>query len=1154
MALADFVHLRVHTAYSLSEGALKLDALAALCRELEMPAVAMTDSGNLFGAMEFSLACAKQGVQPIIGCQLAIRREDGAGEPGTAGRSLPPDHLVLLATSAEGYWNLVELVSRAFLETEPPEVPQIDLASVEAKAAGLVALTGGPSGGVGRLLTEGQDAAARTLLERLKAAFPGCLYVELMRHGDSAEDAIEPVLLDLADALDLPLVATNDAYFPTRDMYESHDVLMCLAQGAYLGDQDRRRLTAEHYFKPAAEMRELFADIPEAIDNTLVVARRCAFMLEEEDPLLPRAPVADGKSESEALADLAREGLDARLKAQVFETGMDEAAREEAARPYRERLDYELGVIDQMGYPGYFLIVAEFIQWAKQQEIPVGPGRGSGAGSVVAWALTITDLDPMRFDLLFERFLNPERISMPDFDIDFCVDGRDDVIRHVTELYGADRVAQIITFGTLQSKAVVRDVGRILGMPYGQVDRISKLIPVEAAKPVSLKDALIKEPALEQMRRSDEEVAALINIAQPLEGLYRHASTHAAGVVIGDRPLTELVPLYRDPRSNMPVTQFSMKNVERAGLVKFDFLGLKTLTVLARARELIRARGEDIDIQALPLDDAPTYEMLSRAETVGVFQMESAGMRDVLRRLRPDRFEDLIAVVALYRPGPMENIPRYIACKHGEEEPDYLYPTLEKILKETFGIIVYQEQVMQIAQELSGYSLGGADILRRAMGKKDQAEMDSQRQTFVEGAAARGVDKAQAAGIFDLVDKFAGYGFNKSHAAAYAMVAYQTAYLKANYPVEFLAACMTLDISNTDKLNVYKQEAQRLDIAMLPPDINRSDVTFTVEDGAVRYALAAVKNVGRQAMTDMVAERRANGPFTDIADFAHRIDPHALNKRSLENLVKSGTMDGLESNRARLFSGIEAVLREAASATADRDSGQSSLFGGGPETEAAPALMLPECGDWLPMDRLSHEFEALGFYLSAHPLDSYGKRLARLGVIASDSIEERIAAGGAMRVKVAGTVLSKRELSGQRGRIAFVQMSDSAGTFEVTLYSEVLSGCRDLLDSGEPLLVEANASMRDDSPRLSVQTVQRLDDVIGHDSGELNVFLTAKGAIDSLKSVLGRENGGRGEVVLVSRLDDGREVEIVLPARYAVSPRMTQAIKHLDGVLDVREA
>ncbi|MDH3594164.1 MAG: DNA polymerase III subunit alpha [Rhodospirillales bacterium] len=1153
MSHADFVHLRVHSAYSLSEGAIRIGDLVALCRRHAMPAVAVADSGNLFGALEFSSAAAAAGIQPIIGCQLDLARSDPAAQNGARPA---PDQLVLLVQNETGYRNLLQLVSRAYLAGEPGEAAELELTAFEGRSDGLIALTGGPRGAVGRFLRERRDEWAEGMLLTLARLFPGRLYVEIQRHGLPEEGEIEGRLVDLAYKHELPLVATNEAFFTEAEIYEAHDALLCIAEGAYVAQGERRRLTPEHRFKSAEEMRRLFDDLPEAVDNTLVIARRCAFHPEPVAPILPAFPTGEGRSEAEELRAQARAGLEERLADQACSPGLDEAARAAKEKGYRDRLDYELGMIEQMGFPGYFLIVADFIKWAKKQGIPVGPGRGSGAGSVVAWALTITDLDPLRWGLLFERFLNPERVSMPDFDIDFCQDRRDEVIRYVQDKYGHDRVAQIITFGKLQARAVLRDVGRVLQMPYPQVDRICKLVPNNPASPVTLQQAIDGEPALQEMRAEDQAVARLIDIALKLEGLYRHASTHAAGVVIGDQPLDQLVPLYRDPRSEMPVTQFNMKFVEQAGLVKFDFLGLKTLTVLARARELIRAHQPDFDLEDIPLDDAKTYEMLGRAETVGVFQLESSGMRDVLRRLKADRFEDIIAVVALYRPGPMDNIPSYINRKHGEL-PDYLYPTLEGILKETFGIMIYQEQVMQIAQELAGYSLGGADLLRRAMGKKIKSEMEAQRKSFVEGAVARSVPEAKAVEIFEQVNKFAGYGFNKSHAAAYAMVAYQTAYLKANHPVEFLAASMTYDMGNTDKLNVFRQELDRLGVPLLPPDVNASQADFGVErrphgSPAIRYALAAVKNVGAAAMAALVAEREAGGLFKDLGDLAGRLDNRVVNKRQVENLACAGAFDGLCGNRRQVFEGAETLIRHAAAAASERESAQVNLFGGDAAEQHA-RLALPEVEDWPAVERLRHEFEAIGFYLSAHPLDAYGGTLGRLRVTSYAELSARSGTDSG-RKRLAGIVIGKQERTSRQGnRFAFVQLSDTSGMFEIIVFSELLAGARDLLDSGQPLLVTVSLDRRDngEAPRLTAQEIAPLDQAVAQAGTDLKLFLSDPAPLDSLKAVLRREAvaGGRGRVALVLGLDGGREVEMELPGGYRLSAQVRQAIKAIPGVV-----
>jgi len=928
-------------------------------------------------------------------------------------------------------------------------------------------------------------------------------------------------------------------------MYEAHDALLCIAQGRTLAEKDRRRVTPEHWFKPAAAMRELFADLPEACDNTIAIAKRCAVMAETRKPLLPVCPkVMPGSTEEETVRAMAREGLAQRMEAK----GADEATR---AR-YAERLEYELDVIAKMGFPGYFLIVADFIQWAKAHDIPVGPGRGSGAGSVVAWALTITDIDPLPFGLLFERFLNPERVSMPDFDIDFCQDRRDEVISYVRREYGADRVAQIITFGKLQARAAVRDVGRVLGLPFGQVNKVAELIPNNPAKPVTLTQAIEGEPRLQEMRDSDESVRRLLEIAQQIEGLYRHASTHAAGVVIGDRKLIDLVPLYRDPKAGTLVTQFNMKYVEQAGLVKFDFLGLTTLTILQRAVQFLKGLGVTVDLSRVPLDDKRSYEMLARGDTGGVFQFESAGMRDVLRQMRPDRFEDLIAAVALYRPGPMANIPDYCKRKHGEawEAP---HAEIRDILEETYGIMVYQEQVMQIAQKMAGYSLGGADLLRRAMGKKIRAEMDTQRTIFCEGATGRGIPAAKAAEVFDLMAKFADYGFNKSHAAAYALVSYHTAWMKANHPVPFLAACMSLAINNTDKLAALRQEAERLGIRVLPPDINHSGADFRVEvapDGtqSIRYALAAIKKVGMGAM-QAVEAARGDTPFADVADFAARMDPKQLNKMQLENLVRAGAFDMLEPNRARLFAGAETVLRRAQARAEEQGSGQIGLFGG---TEPEK-LRLPDIPDWPALERLGYEAEAVGLHLTAHPLDLYAPLLRRLGVVPSSQIEARASANGAW-VKLAGCVVGIKERITRTGsRMAWVRLSDGTGSYEVTLFSETLARSRELLVPGSPLLVTVELRMEGEALRITAQDVAGLEKVAAESGIGLRIWLRETRAVAPLAAILERQGRGRGRIILMPRLDEAQQVEITLPGGYSVTPMLSQSVKSLLGVERVEE-
>jgi DNA polymerase-3 subunit alpha len=1160
----------VHSAYSLLEGALPIGKLAKLAAGYHYPALALTDTNNLYGALEFSAKLADAGVQPIIGVSIDIdfaeRRPDPLerAAPGGA-HAVRNGAIALLAMNETGYANLLKIVSRAHLQSAETERPHTTLDVLKAHAEGLIALAGGPDGPIDRALKDAQTALAENRLLGLKAIFGDRLYVEVQRHGLPSEHEVEPQLLHLAYAHAIPVVATNEAYFATPDDYEAHDALLCIAEGRYVVEDDRRRLTREHDFKGPDAMAEIFADLPEALENTIEIARRCNFRPKGRKPILPRFVAGDdtvseteqSRLEAAELCRQAEEGLKARLAEQPPADGFTVA-------DYEKRLAYELDVIARMKFPGYFLIVADFIKWAKAHGIPVGPGRGSGAGSVVAWALTITDLDPLRFGLLFERFLNPERVSMPDFDIDFCQDRRDEVIRYVQDKYGHDRVAQIITHGKLQARAVLRDVGRVLQMPYGQVDRLCKLVPNNPANPVTLPEAIAGEPKLQEEIARDPMVARLAEIAQKLEGLYRHASTHAAGMVIADRPLEELVPLTRDPKSNMPVTQYNWKMVEEAGLVKFDFLGLKTLTVLKKAVDLVeRGRGIRIDLAKVPLDDKPSYALLARADTVGVFQLESTGMRESLKRLRPDRLEDIIAMVALYRPGPMDNIPTYINRKHGEEPVDYLNALLEPILKETYGVIIYQEQVIQIAQVMGGYSLGEADILRRAMGKKDKAEMARHEARFIKGAVERGVKQADAAYIFELVNKFAGYGFNKSHAAAYALVSYHTAYMKANYPEEFIAASMTLDMSNTDKLALFASEARRQRIEVKPPCVNASEVDFVAEPpvaggterGAIRYSLAALRNIGATAVSTIVTEREAKGRYKTLADFASRLNPKALNKRGLETLAASGAFDALEANRALVQGNVESILALAQRRDANAAEGTDDLFGLG---AATPAIDMRPVQAWTPMERLSREFEAIGFYLSGHPLDEYERVLQKLGVKRYSELEA-LTERGAAEGRIAGVVISARERKSQKGnKFAFAMFSDTTGQFEAVVFSDTLALCRDLLEPGTPVLLAVAAERDGDTVKMRVEGMEALDKAAAGVQRGLKLVLDSraiqqsKGSIAALKSQL--KPGGQGEVRLILPLGDrGKEIELVIPGRYDVSPMRAGMLCATPAVAEVQE-
>jgi DNA polymerase III subunit alpha len=1131
-AAGGFIHLKVRSAYSLLEGAIKADKIGGLARKAAMPAVALTDRANLFGALEFSVTAAGEGIQPIVGCALPV---SGIGGRAPERWARTPT-ITLLAQDEAGYRNLCELSSAAYLDVDGVEEPHVPWEKVIAHSAGLIALSGGTDGPIDPVLAAGRTAEARAALEEMRRVFADRFYVELQRHGLAVQAAAEPGLVAWAYDSDTPLVATNDVYFAAPEKHRAHDALLCIADGAYVGQEERRRVTPDHCFKSSADMRRLFADLPEACDSTLEIARRCAFMVKKRPPILPRFPTRDGASEDEELARQAREGMRRRLDA-IRPPGGEEA--------YWSRLEMEISVIQKMGFSGYFLIVSDFMKWSVAHDIPVGPGRGSGASSAVAWSLLITGVDPLKYGLFFERFLNPERVSMPDFDIDFCQERRDEVIAYVQERYGADRVAQIITFGSLQARAVLRDVGRVLQLPLGLVDRLAKMIPNNPASPVTLAQAIEMEPRLKAAREEDDAVAAMMDVALDLEGLYRNASTHAAGIVIGETRLTEIVPLYRDPRSSIPATQFNMKWVESAGLVKFDFLGLKTLTVIRRALKHLERRGAGFDLERLPLDDAPTYELLGAGQTVGVFQMEGQGMRDTLRKLRPSTVEEICALISLYRPGPMDSIPEYVDCKMGRR-PVAILPGLEEALQETFGVIVYQEQVMKIAQILAGYSLGEADLLRRAMGKKKKEEMDQQRARFLSGAAERGLDQAAAEDMFERMAKFAGYGFNKGHAAPYALIAYQTGWLKANTPVEFFAASMSLDISNTDKLAVFYQDARRQGVDILPPDINRSGADFEVEGGKVLYALGAVRNVGLAAMEHVIAVREAGGRFADIFDFLERIDPRQVNKRCLESLARAGAFDSLHPDRAQLAEAADTLIGYAQATAADRASAQESLFGEGAN---ASRPRLPRSAPWDPVRRLDEELAAVGFYLSGHPLGDMTEVLRRRRVtFVVDALARAVA--GEEAFWMSGIVRRRQErpaMSG--GKFAFVTMSDPTGEYECRFQPDILRRCRDMLEPGRALVLRVRARAAEGEVRFFAEDAESLERAIEKVPAGLRVHLSpAIAEIEALRSRLTPAQSGGGPVAFVAAFPGGREVEMRLPGLWRLDPATRGALKTAPGV------
>ena len=1146
MAFAPFVPLRVLSSYSMLEGAIDPKAIARMAKQRGFPAIAICDRNGLYGAMAFAKACKEEGVQPIVGTLLGVWR---------AGSEIV-DYLPLYAQDEAGWHNLCHLVSKAHLERPLELVPHVPFEDLAGHTDGLIALTGACEGEATRLMAQGKAQRARDALDRLAALFPGRLYVELARRGNAVEEAAEPGLIDLAYATDLPLVATNPANFAEPHMHAAHDAMLCIAHSTHIDSAERPRSSPDAFVKSAPMMEELFADLPEAVANTLVVAQRCAFAPPKRTPILPSI-AGDREGEARKLAEDARAGLAVRLA--VY----GELAPGER-RAYEDRLAYEIGVINGMGFAGYFLIVADFIKWAKAQGIPVGPGRGSGAGSVVAWALTITNLDPIRLGLLFERFLNPERVSMPDFDVDFCETRRGEVIRYVQERYGSDKVAQIITFGKLKARAVLRDTGRILQMSYGHVDRLCKMVPNSPADPWTLPRALNGVAEFRREYDNDDEVKRLVDLAMQLEGFPRNSSTHAAGVVIGDRPLAQLVPLYRDPRSDMPVTQFDMKFVEEAGLVKFDFLGLKTLSVLRKATDLLERRGIAVDLDTLGWDDPEVYQLLQRGDTVGVFQLESEGMRRTLAAVKPTTFEDIIALNALYRPGPMDNIPLFGRRKNGLEAIEYPHPKLEGILAETYGIIVYQEQVMQAAQILAGYSLGDADLLRRAMGKKIQSEMDAQRARFVEGCKQNsGIDARQANELFDLIDKFAGYGFNKSHAAAYALLSYQTAWLKTHYPEEFYAASMCFDMHQSDKLAVFVDDMRRNGFTLLGPNINRSEAEFCVEQTeegyAVRYALAGIRNVGEKAMEQVAQERQRGGAFESLEDVFRRMPQGAMNRRQLEGLAGAGAFDCLEPNRAKVMANADLLLSVAEAAVRERESGQHGLFGG--EHHEEPSLRLAEADPWTRAEQMAAERENFGFYFAAHPVEQFRALASANGARSYASLMESGVAQGSnggggrqaavMAAMVEGVSKGRTRRGGEFVRADF---SDSSGQFSAACFEEglVASFQRWAADGTCVLLnVELDAPSADEPPRITVRGARPLAEVRDNARMLLTLEVRTVEALQELRLALREGQPGRGEVLARLRIGEGSEPLVRLGRDFDLDGELAERLAHIDGLAQI---
>ena len=1154
MAFEPFVPLRVFSSYTMLEGAIEPKAIADLAKARGFPAIALCDRNGLYAAPAFAKDCRSMGIQPIIATFLAVARENATGAPQSQGAAPLIDWLALYAQNEAGWMNLCHLVSRAHLDRPLEFDPHVPFAALSGHTDGLLCLTGAGEGALARMLAEGRGDAAEAYAGALEALFPGRLYVEIARAGNPVTEAAEGALIDMAYARDLPLVASNPAFYAEPGFYPAHDAMLCIAAATHVDAPDRPRSSPQAWVKSQPMMAEMFADLPEALANTLVVARRCAYAPPKRKPLLPSL-AGDVEGEAAMMADMAREGLEARL------APYGELPAEER-QAYFDRLDFEVGIITRMGFCGYFLIVADFIRWAKAQDIPVGPGRGSGAGSVVAWALTITDLDPMRLGLLFERFLNPERVSMPDFDIDFCETRRGEVIRYVQAKYGADHVAQIITFGKMKARAVLRDTGRILQMSYGQVDRLTKMVPSHPTDPWDLKRALGGVAELRHEYRDNPEVARLMDLAQQLEGLPRNSSTHAAGVVIGDRPLAQLVPLYRDPRSDMPVTQFDMKYVEDTGLIKFDFLGLKTLSVLKKAQDLLGRRGITIDLTTLSWDDADVYALLQRGDTVGVFQLESEGMRRTLAAVKPTNFGDIIALVSLYRPGPMDNIPLFGRRKNGQEVIEYPHEKLSVILGETYGIFVYQEQVMQAAQILAGYSLGDADLLRRAMGKKEQKEMDAQRLRFVEGCArVSDIAAPKANELFDLIDKFAGYGFNKSHAAAYALLAYQTAWMKTHYPHEFYAAAMCFDMHQSEKLSVFVDDMRRAGLKIAGPDINASEAEFTVEptdEGyQVRYALAGIRNVGEKAMEAVVETRAADGPFASLEDLFRRMPQGAMNRRALEGLAAAGALDAFEPNRARIIANADRLLAVTDEAARARTSGQHALFGG---DEDAQALRLADAPPWSRADQMTKERENFGFYFAAHPVEEYRAIAKANGARSHASLT---VAGGAGQGGVGGRtgavmavmVESVNRRKTKRGKdFVMADFSDSTGTFSAGCFEE------SLVDSfvawakeGTCVLlqVELDSPSPEEPPRVTVRGATPLAEVKSAAKMLLSLEVESAAAFAQLAAMLPREDSAKGEVLARLKTGLGRDPLLRLGRDFVLDGELADLVGTIPGVAHV---
>ena len=1085
-----FNHLKIHSQYSICEGATRINNLAEFCKKNKVVSVGLSDTSNLCGALEFSENISKSGTQPIIGTQINFKY---AGEIGL---------IPLIAKSKKGYQTIIELSSRSYLDNDELSPPHCKLEDFLKIGKDIIILTGSIHGLIGKLFYKGKFSEILEIYNLLKSKFINNFYIEIQRHNEQNEKSFEVFNLKKSKELEIPIIATNEVFYLSKDMHEAHDALTCIGNKTYINEKNRIKYSNQHYFKSDEEMVNLFSDLPEALENNYNIIFKCNFRPVFSKPVLPNISSEKGGNADEILIKESDEGLSEKFL-KVFKVKKDEIKNNEKFIKYKNRLDHEVKIIIEMKYSSYFLIVSDYIKWAKNNNIPVGPGRGSGAGSLVAWCLSITDVDPIKFNLIFERFLNPDRISMPDFDIDFCEEKRDLVFDYLSKKY-KDSVAHIITFGKLKARMVIRDVGRVLGLSYGFVDSISKMIPFDPSRPQSLIECINNEPRLIKLIREDPRVKKLTDLSLKLEGLNRNFATHAAGVVIADKKLTDTVPLYKDASTNLllPSTQFDMYSAENAGLIKFDFLGLKTLTVISKTQKLVNKNYKTFLINEINYEDQKVFNLLSSGNTVGLFQLESSGMREALIHMKPNHLEDIIALVALYRPGPMSNIPTYNDCKHGRQKPDYLHPLLEEILKPTYGVIIYQEQVMQIAQKLSGFSAGEADILRRAMGKKKRAELEKQKMRFIEGAVKKEIKKEVAASIFLKIEPFAQYGFNKSHAAAYAIIAYQTAYLKTYYPNEFFSASMTMDISIQNKLSEFYEELKRLNINIVRPDINKCFADFRADKKNFYYALGAIKSVGYEAVSNIVEERVKKGQFKSINDFVNRVNPKDINKLQLEGLVKGGAFDNINENRQSLFNSIPNLILKSKNIFENKTVNQIDLFS---MDEVNDNDIIEKINDWKFEERLSKEFEAVGFFISDHPLNQFKDIFDDYNIVDFSNFNND---KNKNEGNIAATLLKIQEKKTQKGNsYAILKLTDLSSVFELFIFSDVLELNREILNEGNSLILTINKNTSEEVNRfkkINVRKIASLKNLFDKPISNIEIFVKDKKSIDKIKKILSK--------------------------------------------------